>query len=107
MRRCAAIDQAKRDQARAKQEQFIAEQRLKDRERMAGISNKLDGADIAINAMQANVVEARKAAAAANLRSGVLGKGADTDAAINAALAEVDGSPKPQTLSEKLAALKH
>lgn len=74
---------------------------------MAGISNKLDGADIAINAMQANVVEARKAAAAANLRSGVLGKGADTDAAINAALAEVDGSPKPQTLSEKLAALKH
>jgi hypothetical protein len=47
------------------------------------------------------------AAAAANIRSDVLGKGADADAAINAALAEVDGAPKPQSLAEKLAALQN
>jgi hypothetical protein len=37
----------------------------------------------------------------------VLGRGADDDAAINAALAEVDGAPKAQSLAEKLAALKN
>lgn len=101
----AAIEQAKRNQAHAKQEQTIAEQRLKDRERLAGISNNLDGADIAINAMKSNADAARAKAAAANLRTGVLSKGSETDAAINAALAEVDGTPKPQTLADKLAAI--
>lgn len=102
-----AIEQAKRDQARAKQEQTIAEQRLRDRERMAGITNNIDGADMAIAALQANAAEAKKKAAAANIRTGVLNKGADEDAAIAAALAEVDGGPRPQSLAEKLAALKH
>jgi len=84
----------------------VAEQRLHDRERLAGISNHLDGANAAINALQANAAKAKEAAAAANLRSGVLSKGSETDSAIAAALKEVDGGPKPQSLSDKLAALK-
>ena len=102
----AAIEQAKREQARAIQEKTIAEQRLKDRERLAGISNNLDGADVAINAMKTNAEAAKQKAAAANLRTGVLSKGAENDAAISAALAEVDGAPKPTSLADKLAALK-
>ena len=73
---------------------------------MAGITTDLDGADIAINAMKSNPAEAKKAAAAANIRTGVLNKGAEADAAINAALAEVDGTAKPQSLADKLAALQ-
>ena len=102
----ATIDQAKRDQARALQSKTIAEQRLRDRERLAGISNHLDGADAAINALTANAAKAKEAAAAANLRSGVLNKSSEADSAIAAALKEVDGGPKPQSLAEKLAALK-
>ena len=101
------IEQAKRDQARALQSKEIAEQRLHDRERLAGITSNLDGTDAALNALKANADAAKQAAAAANLRSGVLNKGNEADAAIKAALAEVDGAPKTQTLAEKLAALKH
>ena len=50
---------------------------------------------------------AREKAAADNIRSGVLGKAVEADAAINAALAEVDGGPKPTSLQDKLAALKN
>ena len=103
----AAIEKAKREQARATQEQAIAEQRLKDRERLAGISTNLDGADVAINAMKSNADAAHAKAAAANLRTGVLSKSSESDAAITAALAEVDGVPKPQSLADKLAALKN
>jgi chromosome segregation ATPase len=101
-----AIEQAQREQARAKQEAQISEQRLRDRERLAGISGDISGADAAINAMKANAASAKKKAAANDIRSGVLGKGADADAAVQAALAEVDGAPRAQTLAEKLAALK-
>ena len=102
----ATIEQAKRDQQRAQQAKMVAEQRLHDRERLAGISTNLDGADAAINALTANAAKAKEAAAAANLRSGVLNKRNADDDAIKAALAEVDGGPKPQSLAEKLAALK-
>ena len=101
------IEQAKRDQARALQAKEVAEQRLHDRERVAGITNHLDGTDAALNALKANADAAKQAAAAANLRSGVLGKGNEQEAAIKAALAEVDGAPKVQSLADKLAALKH
>ena len=101
------IENAKRDQARALQEAKVAEQRRADRERMAGITKGLSGADVALDAMAANAKAAREKAAADNIRSGVLGKASDDDAAINAALAAVDGKPKAQTLAEKLAALKH
>lgn len=100
------IEAAKRDLARATQENQIAEQRRAERERMAGITKGLNGADLAIDALTANAKEAREKAAANNIRSGVLGANVENDAAINAALAEVDGGPKPQTLAEKLAALK-
>jgi hypothetical protein len=100
------IEQAKRDQARAMQEAKIAEQRRADRERMAGLSKGISGADAAINAMSANAAAARQKAAADNIRSGVLGQAVEADAAINAALAEVDGGPKPTSLQDKLAALK-
>ena len=100
------IEKAKREQARALQEQAVSEQRRKDRERMAGISTGLSGADAAIGAMAANAAAAREKAAANQIRSDVLGHAVDADAAINAALAEVDGHAKPQTLADKLAALK-
>lgn len=100
------IENAKRDQARALQEAKVAEQRRADRERIAGITKGLSGADVALDAMAANAKAAREKAAADNIRSGVLGKASDDDAAIKAALAEVDGKPKTQTLAEKLAALK-
>jgi hypothetical protein len=100
------IENAKRDQARALQEAKVAEQRRADRERIAGITKGLSGADAALDAMAANAKTAREKAAADNIRSGVLGKSSDSDAAINAALAEVDGKPKAKTLAEKLAALK-
>ena len=100
------IEKAKREQARALQEAAIADQRRQDRERMAGLTKGLSGADVAIDAMAANAKAAREKAAADNLRSGVLGKVTDEDAAINAALAEVDGTAKPASLADKLAALK-
>lgn len=100
------IEAAKRDQSRALQAEKVAEQRRADRERMAGITNGLDGADLAINAMAANTRAARERAEANNLRSGVLGKAVEADAAIQAALAEVDGQPKATSLQDKLAALK-
>lgn len=101
-----AIEAAKREQARATQAAQVAQQRLKDRERVAGISSGLDGADLAINALKENAAEAKRKAEAAKLRAGVLNKGAEADAAINAALAEVDGNPKTETIQEKLARLK-
>lgn len=100
-----AIEAAKREQTRAVREQEIATQRLKDRERMAGITRGLDGADMAIDALKSNAAEAKKTAAAANIRSGVLNRGADADAAVKAALAEVDGTAKPKSLADKLAQL--
>ena len=100
------IEQAKRDQARALQEAKVAEARREDRERMAGLTRGLSGADVAVNAMAANARSARESAAANNIRSGVLGKAVEQDAAINAALAEVDGAPKAQSLADKLAALR-
>lgn len=100
------IEAAKREQARALQAEKVAEQRRADRERMAGISKGLNGADVAIDAMSANARAARERAEANNIRSGVLGKAVEADAAINAALAEVDGAPKSQSLQDKLAALK-
>lgn len=101
-----AIEAAKREQNRARQEQTVAEQRLKDRERLAGITTGLDGADIAIDALRSNAEDAKKKATAANIRSGALSKGADADAAVKEALAEVDGKGKPKSLADKLAAIK-
>jgi hypothetical protein len=101
----ATIEQAKREQARALQAKEQAETRLHERERVAGINQNLNGGDIALNALKANAAKAKQDAASANLRSNVLNKGNEADAAIKAALAEVDGPPKGQTLAEKLAAL--
>ncbi len=101
----ATIEQAKRDQARAIQSKEQAETRLRERERVAGITSGLSGGDIALDALKANAAKAKQDAVSANLRSNVLNKGNESDAAINAALAEVDGPPKGQTLAEKLATL--
>jgi len=100
------IEKAKRDQARAAQEAAVAEQRRADRERMAGLTKGLSGTDAALDAMAANTRASKERAAADNLRSGVLGKATDDDAAINAALAAVDGTAKPTSFAEKMAALK-
>lgn len=100
------IEAAKRDLARATQQQVVADQRLHDRERMAGLKSGLSGTDIAINAIVSNTTAAKEKVAASNIRSGVLGKAVDADKAINDALAEVDSGPRPQSLADKLASLK-
>ena len=102
----AAIEKAKREQARALQEKHVAEARLAERERVAGITKGLNGADTAIDALTANAAKSKQEAEAARLRSNVLGKTTEADVAIKAALDEVDGGPKPQSLAEKLAKLK-
>jgi hypothetical protein len=73
---------------------------------MAGITKGLSGTDAALDAMAANAREARERAAANRIRSDVLGKASDSDAAVAAALAEVDGKGKTNSLQEKLAALR-
>jgi hypothetical protein len=100
------IEAAKREQARALQAEKVADQRRADRERLAGITKGLSGADLAIDAMSANTRAARERAEANNIRSGVLGKAVEADDAITRALAEVDGGGKSQSLQDKLAALK-
>lgn len=100
------IEAAKREQARALQAEQVAEQRRAERERLAGLTRGLSGTDMAIDAMKANARGAKERAEANNIRSGVLGKAVEADAAINAALAEVDGKPKGQSLADKMAALK-
>ena len=100
------VEAARRDQARAQREAQIAESRLHERERVAGISRGLSGADAALDAMKANAQEARERAEADRIRGNVLGKAVDKDAAINAALAEVDGKAQPVSLADKLARLK-
>ncbi len=100
------LDRARRDQERAEQEAKVAEARRAERERMAGITKGLSGTDAALDAMAANAREARERAAANRIRSDVLGKATDSDAAVAAALAEVDGKSKSNSLQEKLAALR-
>lgn len=100
------IERAKREQARAIREATVAASRRADRERMAGITKGLNGADAVLDAMAANTRTARENAAADNLRSGVLGKTVETDDAIRTALAEVESNTAPKTLADKLAALK-
>jgi hypothetical protein len=102
----AKIEAAKREQARAAHDARVAEQRRAERERMAGITTGLSGTDVAIDAMTANARADRQRAEADRLRSNVLGRAVDQDAAINAALAEVDGTAKPRSLADKLASLK-
>lgn len=99
------IDAAKREQARAAEQERVAEARCEDRERVAGLTRSLTGSDAAINAMKANAQKSRDAAAANNLRSSVIGKSAETDDAIKTALAEVDGSSSTMSLADKLARL--
>lgn len=60
------IEKAKRDQYRAIQAAENATQRLRDRERMAGIGTGIAGTDVAVNAMAANTVAAKQKADAAN-----------------------------------------
>lgn len=100
------IEKAKREQARANQEATVAANRRADRERMAGITKGLNGTDAVLDAMAANTKNAREQAAADNIRSGVLGRTVETDDAVKAALAEIEGEKKPQSLADKLAALK-
>ena len=100
------IEKAKREQARATQEATVAASRRAERERMAGITKGLNGTDAVLDAMAANTKNAREQAVADNIRSGVLGKTVETDDAVKAALAEIEGGTKPKSLADKLAALK-
>lgn len=100
------IEHAKRDQARAEREAAIAAERLAERQRLAGITRNLSGADAAIDAMSANTRKSREKAAADRIRGDALGKVTDDNQAIQRALEEVDGIAAPKSLSDKLAALR-
>jgi phage shock protein A len=100
------LDRARRDQERAEQEARVAEARRAERERVAGITKGLSGTDAALDAMAANARAARERASASRIRSDALGKATDSDSAVAAALAEVDGKGKSNSLQEKLAALR-
>ncbi len=102
------IENAKREQERAQQDVNMQVQRQHDREQAAGIINHTDGSDMVLAAMERNTRELREKANAAKIRSNALGGAVGADAAIQQALKEVDsGGPQPQTLAEKLAALKN
>jgi len=100
------IERVKRDQARAQREAEVASQRLAERQRIAGITRDVSGADAAIDAMSANTRKAREKATADRIRSDALGKISDDNKMIERALAEVDGVSTPKNLSDKLAALR-
>lgn len=100
------IAKAKREQERARQNEEASARRLADRERVAGITKGLNGADLVLDAMAANSAAAKQRTEANNIRSGVLGKSTETNTEIAAALAEVDGTTQPKSFADKLAALK-
>ena len=100
------IEDAKRGQARAQQEAQREASRRADRERAAGITTGLSTGEAAIDALAANTKKLKENAAADRIRTNALGKADSTNEAVQAALAEVDGTKGPQSLADKLAALK-
>lgn len=99
-----AIEDAKREQQRAKHEAEIEQQRLADREHLSGITKDLDGSDAAINALKENAKAARLQAEAAKMQNQTLTGATAVDDSLEKAMHGLE-TPSKESLEEKLARL--
>jgi chromosome segregation ATPase len=102
------LQRAERDMARAGQQREIAERQAEAARRAAGLSNTTSSLNVALKAMQDAAAHDLEVAEAASAKARLLKptQPEQDDPNIAAALAAASGRPQPQTLSERLAALK-
>src|SRR5262245_62081114 len=102
------LERAERDMARAGQQREVAERQAEAARRAAGLSHTTSGLNVALKAMQDAAARDLEVAEAASAKARLLKptQPEQDDPNIAAALAAASGRPLPQTLSERLAALK-
>ena len=95
-----ALDNARRDLERSKQQEQQETRMASERERAAGLIGRGTG-NVALDAMQAAAADAKQHAAAAHLTNMALGHASGVDDDVAAALASVDkgGAPTPSAAS--------
>jgi hypothetical protein len=94
--------------ARAGQQREVAERQAETARRAAGLSNTTNSLNVALKAMQDAAAHDLEVAEAASSKARLLTptRPEQDDPNIAAALAAASGRPQPQTLSERLTALK-
>ena len=102
------LERAGRDMARAGQQREHAERQAEAARRAAGLSNTTSSLNVALKAMQDAAAHDLEVADAASAKARLLKptQPEQDDPNIAAALATASGRPLPQSLSERLAALK-
>jgi hypothetical protein len=102
------LERAERDMTRAGQQREIAERQAEASRRAAGLSNTTSSLNVALKAMQDAAAHDLEVAEAANAKARLLKptQPEQDDPNIAAALAAASGRQLPQSLSERLAALK-
>jgi hypothetical protein len=102
------LERAERDMARAGQQREHAERQAEAARRAAGLSNTTSSLNVALKAMQDAAAHDLEVAEAASAKARLLTptRPEQDDPNIAAALAAASGRPQPQSLSERLAALK-
>lgn len=106
----SALERAQRDMGRAAREREQADRQAEAARRAAGLASTTSSLTVALKAMQEAAEKDRVAADAQLSKAKLLRPTApeQDDPNIAAALAQAEGKPTgPQTLSERLAALKH
>jgi chromosome segregation ATPase len=102
------LERAQRDMTRAGQQREIAERQAEAARRAAGLSNTTSSLNVALKAMQDAAAHDLEVAESASAKARLLKptQPEQDDPNIAAALAAASGRPLPQSLSERLAALK-
>ena len=102
------LERAERDIARAGQQRQVAERQAEAARRAAGLSNTTSSLNVALKTMQDAAAHDLEVAEAASAKARLLKptQPEQDDPNIAAALAAASGRPLPQSLSERLAALK-
>jgi chromosome segregation ATPase len=102
------LERAERNMARAGQQREVAERQAEAARHAAGLSNTTSSLNVALKAMQDAAAHDLEVAEAASAKARLLKptQPEQDDPNIAAALAAASGRPQPQTLSERLAALK-
>jgi chromosome segregation ATPase len=102
------LQRAERDMARAGQQRQVAERQAEAARRAAGLSNTTSSLNVALKAMQDAAARDLESAEAASSKARLLKptQPEQDDPNIAAALAAASGRPLPQSLSDRLAALK-
>jgi chromosome segregation ATPase len=102
------LERAQRDMTRAGQQRQVAERQAEAARRTAGLSNTTSSLNVALKAMQDAAAHDLEVAEAATAKARLLKptQPEQDDPNIAAALAAASGKPQPQSLSERLAALK-